>query len=204
VTITAFKNPNLEGPTPLTIDGDVVYGHYAAWGTEHIGAAGVTPPRGGTHRYFHLGAYDLDGKEIDVGCITMRTGHAGLRLAADDARKHYEDTGTVAAYVRAGDDEHGGWFCGRLAKNLDDARIEELRGAKVSGDWRGINGRRELIGILAVCTPGFPIPRPRALIAAGQREPLALVACGIVRGDDARLRLRARLARGRLRARLAE
>jgi hypothetical protein len=190
--IEAFKDPGLSRPTPLRIEGDTIYGHFCAWGTPHLGMPGVTPPRSASaYRYFHLSGYEHDGQEIDVGKITLHTTHASIRLPGAEAVKHYEDTGSVAAYVRAGDDAYGGWFCGKLAKGLSEADVEALRGATPSGDWRGYNGRRELIGILAVNVPGFPIERERALIASGDRD-LALVASGLVvneTGPGERLRL---------------
>jgi hypothetical protein len=200
--IEAFKNPGFSRPTPLRIDGDTISGHFCAWGTPHLAMPNVTPPRSQSgYRYFHLSGYQLDdGSEIDVGKITLHTTHAGLRVSSEQAVAHYENTGTVAAYVRAGDDEHGGWFCGRLAKNLDDATVEALRAATPSGDWRGYQGRRELIGILAVNVPGFPIERERALVAAGN-ESLALVASGLV-VNDPRDQLRLRVARKALKRRL--
>ncbi|MCI4354550.1 MAG: hypothetical protein L3K06_04215, partial [Thermoplasmata archaeon] len=44
------------------------------------------------------------------------------------------------------------------------------------------NGNLELVALLAVNVPGFPVPRARALVASGDAEPerLALVAAGIV------------------------
>jgi hypothetical protein len=57
-------------------------------------------------------------------------------------------------------------------------RVRELRGAALSGDWRSISGALELLGLLAVNVPGFPVPR--ALAASGDDgQPLALVAAGI-------------------------
>lgn len=72
-------------------------------------------------------------------------------------------------------------------------------GAKLSGDWRGmkVGGRSnlELVGILAVNVPGFPVPRPQVLVADGldmEEEPrLALVAAGIV-PDPSPVELRSR------------
>lgn len=212
--IEPFKDPGLSRPTPLRIEGDVIYGHFCAWGTEHLARRGVTPPKSPSeYRYFHLSGYEWQGRDIDVGKITLHTTHAGIRMTAEDAVQHYENTGTVAAYVRAGDDEHGGWFCGRVASGLDDATMEALRAATPSGDWRGYNGKRELIGILAVNVPGFPIERERALIAAAGSDHLALVASGLVPNgvepaarelDDAASRLRLRLARKRLAALVAK
>jgi hypothetical protein len=37
-----FRNPHLDGPTPLTVTDDGrVYGHLALWGTCHTGFDGV-------------------------------------------------------------------------------------------------------------------------------------------------------------------
>lgn len=193
--IEPFKDPKLDRITPLTIRGDVIYGHYCAWGTPHLAMPHVTPPRGREHRYFHLSGYDWNGEDIDVGKITLHTTHADIRAGSKAAVDHYENTGSVGAYVRAGDDEHGGWFCGKVAKGLDEADLEALRGSTPSGDWRGYNGRRELIGILAVNVPGFPIERERALVAAGN-DRLALVASGLVVNEpDPGERLRLHFAR---------
>lgn len=191
--IEPFKDPGLDRPTPLRIEGDTVYGHFCAWGTPHLGMPHVTPPRSASgYRYFHLSGYEWNGQDIDVGKITLHTTHADIRVGSQAAVEHYEHTGSVAAYVRAGEDQHGGWFCGKLAKGLSDADTEALRAATPSGDWRGYNGKRELIGILAVNVPGFPIERERALIAAGHSDALALVASGLVvneTGPGERLRL---------------
>lgn len=201
--IEAFKDPMLDRPTPIKILADgTIYGHVADWNGSHIGHMGVKPPRNHTgYRYFHLGAYDHSGSEIDVGCITLHTLHADIRLPAEEARKAYENTGSVAAYIKCGEDKFGIWFSGKLAKGLDEADIEALRGAKVSGDWRGINGKSELIGVLAVNIPGFPIERERVLVASGMRDPLTLIASGIVDNpyvSQAQSRLRIHLARRKL------
>lgn len=201
--IEPFKDPQLERATPLRIEGDTIYGHYCVWGTPHLALPGVTPPRGGDHRYFHLSGYDWEGQDIDVGKITFHTTHADIRAGSQAAIDHYENTGSVAAYVRAGDDAYGGWFCGRVRTGLSDEDREALRAATPSGDWRGYNGKRELIGILAVNVPGFPIERERALIAAAGRDTLALVASGLVvneSGPGERLRLH--MARKQLARRL--
>jgi hypothetical protein len=201
--IEAFKNPMLDKPSPIKILSDgTVYGHVADWNGTHIGRLGVKPPRNHTdYRYFHLGAYLHGEKEIDVGCITLHTQHSDLHLTAEEARRAYEDTGAVAAYIKCGEDQFGIWFSGKLAKGLDEADVEALRGSKVSGDWRGIGGKAELIGVLAVNIPGFPIERERVLVAAGQRDPLALVACGAIDNpyvSQAQSRLRVHLARRKL------
>ncbi len=204
--IEPFADPHLGAPTPLTVEDDVVFGHVAEWGRDHLSFPGrsIKPPRSRSgYRYLHLGAYDHAGEDVSVGCITLHTTHAPSSLNADETRRHYESTGAVAAYVRCGEDAHGIWFSGRVALGLEPKDLEALRGAKVSGDWRQIDGALELVGILAVNTPGFPIPRPSARIAAGFAEPLALVASGIVvepHFEETRARLRLANTRRKLRA----
>jgi hypothetical protein len=72
-----------------------------------------------------------------------------------DARAHYDDTGTVAAFVRAGEDRHGIWVAGALRSDLPVEKRRDLLANPPSGDWR--NG--ELIAIHAVPTPGYAVPR---------------------------------------------
>ena len=177
-----FQDPGLSDPTPLTITSDGrVYGHAALWGTCHTGVAGtcVTPPRSASgYRYYMLGSRDTTDGEVAVGRITAGTGHASLNASKKQAVAHYDDTGMVVAHVAAGEDEHGIWIAGALDPDADAARVRTLKAASVSGDWRTINGQMEMVGLLAVNVPGFPIPRTEARVASG--VPVAMVAAGIV------------------------
>jgi hypothetical protein len=137
------------------------------------------------YRYFHLGSVrTAEGETVDVGKITLDTGHAGLRLDAKAATAHYDHTGAVVADVRVGEDAYGGWVAGAVRPSCDESRIREFMAAPVSGDWRQVNGSLELVGLLAVNVPGYPVPRPAARVAAGVPEDedarLALVAAGVV------------------------
>lgn len=180
--LTDFANPGLDAPTALTVTDDgEIYGHLATWGTCHIGFAGqcVTPPKSHSdYAYFATGAMratDSDGelRTVAVGHITMGTGHAGMSLAAKPAAEHYDHTGTVVADVAAGEDAHGIWVHGRARAGTD---LVALRAAALSGDWRKIGGRLELVAALAVNVPGFPVPRAR--VASGEQQ--SLVAAGAV------------------------
>ncbi|AVM01894.1 hypothetical protein C6V83_18115 [Gordonia iterans] len=179
-----FADPRLNGPTALTVTADGrVYGHLATFDTPHIGFANqrVTPPRSQTnYAYFHQGVVRTGDGDLPVGKLTLGTGHAPVdgRTDAVAAAAHYDNTGTVAAVVRAGEDQHGIWLAGRIVPGTPDERVDELRRSGVSGDWRGIDGSMELVAALAVNTPGFPIPRTEQLVAAGSYG--ALVAAGIV------------------------
>jgi hypothetical protein len=182
-----FDQPEPDEPTPLTVaDDGRVYGHAAVFGTCHIGLPGcTTPPKSHSgYAYFNLGeVVTAEGTRVACGKITVGTGHADLRASRQQTLAHYDDTGTAAADVVVRDGKHGPWVCGAVRPDVDAARVRELTAAPVSGDWRPINGHLELVGLLAVNVPGFPVPRQRALAASvgdGEYETVALVAAGIV------------------------
>lgn len=177
-----FTDPGLTGPTPLTVTEDGhVYGHAATWNECHIGIQNkcVTAPHSLTnYAYFHTGAVRTSEGEVAVGHITMSTGHATLDLAAGPAAEHYDNTGTVVADIRVGEDAHGIWVAGAVRPGLTDDQRYALKAAAISGDWRPIGAGLEMVAALAVNTPGFPVPRP-ALAASGERM-TALVAAAVV------------------------
>ena len=181
-----FENPRLKGPTPLTVtDEGRVFGHVATWGTCHIanpqGANVCTqPPRSkSNYAYFRTGAVSTTHGDVAVGTITMSTVHAGARLTSVDTMRHYEHTGTVGAFVAAGEDEYGIWVAGAAKPGADHTT---LKAAPISGDWRAIGGSLEMVGALSVNIPGFPIPRAEALVAGGTVR--SLVASGMVTKTD--------------------
>lgn len=176
-----FDNPGLPGPTPLTVTQDGrVFGHLAKWGTCHVGLPGcVTPPTSRTsYAFFHTGeVVSREGRTIEVGKVTLGTGHAdpeaGFRAAAD----HYDHSGACVAVVRAGEDEYGIWVAGSTTPECDATKLAALRRSPLSGDWRRIGANLELVAALAVNVPGFPVPRSR--VASGRA--MSLVAGGVVR-----------------------
>jgi hypothetical protein len=183
-----FEEPGLTEPTPLTVTDDGrVFGHVAAWGTCHIGIPQrcQEPPEGTDYSLYETGLLRCsEGNDVRVGRLTMDTGHAPLHLDAPAAASHYDNTGTVVAYVTVGEDEHGIWMAGTLRPDLPASTVRALRAAGgVSGDWRPVNGRHEMVGVLVVNVPGFPIPRPQAVVVAsadGGEEYGAIVAAGVV------------------------
>jgi hypothetical protein len=174
-----FDQPKLAGLTPLTITDDgQVFGHIAAWHTSHIGmAGGVKPPRSKSgYAFYRTGVVKCDdGKMVNVGQITLTGGHAPLNAGVARAVAHYDDTNSAIMDVAAGEDKHGIWVAGALRPEVTDAQLRAIRASSVSGDWRPINGKLELVAVCAVNAPGFPIPRAR--VASG--APIALVAAGI-------------------------
>lgn len=180
-----FRDPELDHVSALTVTEEGrVFGHLAAWESCHIDPqyAGtcVAPPHSSTgYAYFLTGEILTDQGSIPVGSLTIDTGHAG----AGNARRsmaHYDNTGTVAAYVTCGEDAHGIWVAGCVSPNATDGQVIALRGAKLSGDWRriGASPDLELIAALAVNSGGLPIPRTRVGVAAGLQT--SLVAAGLV------------------------
>lgn len=181
-----FLDPEFDGPTPLTIEGDHIYGHLALWNTCHMGLGAsvgsngciTAPSSDHNYAYFRTGLVETDQGDIPVGHITMGTGHAGLSLRAQATMAHYDNTGTVVADVVTGEDAHGIWFSGAIRPEVTDEERRTLKAATLSGDWRIVGNSQELVAALAVNVPGFPIPR-LALAASGGVQ-TALVASGIV------------------------
>ena len=161
-----------------------MFGHGALWEACHIGQqyAGTcqAPPHSMTdYAYFLTGEVITDAGPQRVGSLTVDTGHA-REGRMRRALAHYDNTGTVAAYVNCGEDDHGIWVAGAVSPNATDGQVVALRGSKLSGDWRYVNSSAplECVAFLAVNTGGFSVPRPRIGIAAGVQE--SLVAAGMV------------------------
>lgn len=177
-----FLDPELSGPTPITIDDEGrLFGHLALWESCHIGYPGecVAPPESAAnYAYFRTGTVITDDGPVPVGQITMNTGHAPMRSSAKNTMAHYDNTGMAVADVAAGDDEHGIWVAGAVRPNLGDDERAALRAAVLSGDWRSIGGNLELVAALAVNVPGFPVPHASLVASGGSTQ--ALVASGII------------------------
>lgn len=200
-SLANFADPKLTGPTPVTITDDGrVYGHLAAWDSCHVGFADmcVTPPPSvADYAYFHTGEMVTDdgtpsGTRLPVGRLVVGTKHATLEAGFRAASQHYDETGRVAAYVRAGEDAYGIWISGVIAPGVDEELVETFRANPLSGDWRRVGGSLELVGACSVPVPGFPIARATAPEIAGALRadaaapvPYALVAAGayVVAGE---------------------
>jgi hypothetical protein len=179
-----FQNPNLPGPTPLTVDeSGHVYGHIATFDVPHIGMPGkVHAPRSKSgYAFFKTGQLvTASGAKINVGQLTLAGGHAPLSADAATAVAHYDNTDSAMVDLNIGDDRWGIWVAGAVRPEITTDQLRSLRAAAPSGDWRPINGNLELVAICQVNVPGFPVARARvasgavvALVAAGAR-PLAV------------------------------
>lgn len=178
-----FQNPNLTGPTMLTVTPEGrVYGHVAAWGTCHVGRLNkcVTPPRSQTNyrKFNRRPVITADGTEVYAGPLTFGVGHASLLASAKVATEHYDNVDAQIGQICAGEDQYGIWFAGALNPDVDQVKLRKLRASAVSGDWRG----SDLRGVLCVNIEGFPIPQAEASFKDNQ--PFALVAAGVIVDDD--------------------
>lgn len=172
-----FADPKFDSPTALQItDEGRVFGHLATWGTCHTGFDGqcVLAPHSATnYAGFRVGCVQCeDGSVVATGPITMGTGHAPITAGRQVAVEHYDNTGTGAADVAAGEDAYGIWLAGALRPGVTPEQVRVLRASALSGDWRRAGAGLELVAALAVNTPGFPVAR----VASGAQ--LALVAAG--------------------------
>lgn len=198
---------------PLTVTDDGrVFGHLASWNSRHTGFPGrdVRPPRSksGYAHYLTGGCpCDVPDCEHAVGQVTMGCGHAPLTksasgrpipLAAHEVVAHYDGGyGAVQmADVTVGEDDFGPWIAGALKPGVTPEQIRDFTAMGLSGDWREMAGSLDLLAILSVPAPGFPISR-RALAASGapsgeelelatragiaDDRVFALVAAGVVR-----------------------
>lgn len=168
-----FTDPQFSEPTSLTIDDDGrVRGHVATFDTCHIGWRGtcVTAPDKVASTRFHTGTVlTAEGDSIATGPLVMGTDHPATTLDASAAIDHYAHTGLAWADVVLGVDDIGIWCAGAMRPGISDDQVRVLRGSSLSGDWRTIAGELQLCAVLAVNTPGFPIPR--ALAASGKPYP---------------------------------
>lgn len=183
-----FADPKLSGPTRLTMTEDGhIFGHIACFGQCHrsIQAECIFAPRSRTgYAQFHTSppVHLSDGNMLQVGRLTVATGHAPDHLAAGPAAAHYDNTGACFALGRAGEDEFGVWFSGIAAPWADEATVQQGIMAPLSGDWRNFGGNLELVAALAVNTPGF------VASAVGREDdrgmPLTLVASLAPRAEE--------------------
>ena len=165
-----FADPKLKGPTKVTITPDGrVYGHLALFGSCHLTFANtcITVPRSKrAYADFHAGSTKTnDGGVLDTGVLTVDTGHADTTWnLVERVKAHYDNTGTAAAVVRAGEDAYGVWVAGSLVPGADEELAQNLRRSPLSGDWLRIGGGLELVAALGVNRPGY------AITASGEEQ----------------------------------
>lgn len=168
-------------PISVTEEGRV-FGHLAPWGVCHTaerGACVVAPRSRENYAHFKTGhVVTAEGESVRTGVLTVGTGHASQRQGTSvrSVMEHYDNTGTAVADVNIGEDDYGIWVAGAIRPSASDDQVRALRGASLSGDWRGVGGGLELFAALCVNTPGFPL----AVVAAGQLESLTASGSAVI------------------------
>lgn len=156
-------------PLHITDDGRLA-GHLAVDGQNHVGypGANVTPPTSASaYAHFHVGeVVTAEGERIATGALTAGCDHAVSNLRAPEARDHYAHNGIAWGNARVSPGEHGPWVCGAIRHDVTDEQLAILRAGTLSGDWRKLGAGLDLISVLAVSTPGFPVAR-EAVTASG-------------------------------------
>lgn len=164
-----FADPQLTGPCKMRVTEDGrVYGHIAAWDTEHAALPGITPPRAADRSYGKFHRHPVrceDGSRIKTGPLAGNK-HAPVNERSLWAvQRHYDDPTHVIADVVCGEDEHGIWVSGALRYGVAPWQVMFADRYSFSGDWR--NG--ELLAACLASVPGFHLD--------GDDEVQALAAC---------------------------
>lgn len=177
-TITLSDAPPREWfdePTDVTPTGALtvtpegrIYGYVAPLGVRHRSFQNedvrVPMRRVDYSRFMGGETIVADGGRIATGAITMNCGHASTspHVSAQAAAEHYDNTCSLVATVRVGENRHGVWMAGALLPDVTPAQIRRIMASRLSGDWRAHldkPGWREFVAALLVPVPGFPMAR---------------------------------------------
>lgn len=159
-----FADPKLTEPTPVFVDeGERVFGHIACWDSDHLGEAGLRPPRSYTnYAYFAKYAVHTTDGFISTGPLVLGGNHAPDTWGYAEAIDHYANTHSAWADVSIGEDEFGIWVAGTVRPGTSDVDLHVARASGQSGDWRRIGANLELIASQCVSVEGFQKPRASA------------------------------------------
>lgn len=166
-----FEEPRDEpeiGAITITDDGRM-FGYLAPKHVAHRGIRDkrVTVPMGNVDYGIWMNRVTItdDGRggfaRLATGPITMDCGHASTspRVVGAARREHYDNSCSVVATVRIGENSRGVWIAGAVLPGVTPDQIRRMMACQLSGDWgphREKPGKRELAGALLVPVPGFP------------------------------------------------
>lgn len=152
------------GAIKITDEGRV-YGLLAPRGVAHRSFQDrkVTVPMGNVDysRWMNRETLVAGGKRIIAGPVTMNCGHASTaeHVSSQNSRDHYDNSCSIFATVRIGENRDGVWVAGALLPGVTAQQIAAAMACQLSGDWRPHSdkpGKREMCGALLVPVPGFP------------------------------------------------
>lgn len=118
------------------------------------------------------------GERVATGSITMDCGHADVSpfVDASAAQAHYDNSCSIVATVRIGENKRGVWVAGALLHDVTPSMVARMLACQLSGDWRPHRERpgvREFCGALLVPVPGFPMASTRASIRTDHEQLVA-------------------------------
>lgn len=162
-----FEEPREQPPIGalhITAAGQI-YGYLAPGNVSHRGFRGsgktVYSPKGIDYSEFQNKACIVAGADgqvyrINAGNVTFDCGHASpmdpRRADPSWAAAHYENSCSIAARVRVGENRYGTWVAGGLLHGITADTVERMMACALSGDWQ--DGK--LKGALLVPVEGFP------------------------------------------------
>lgn len=180
-----FDEPHDEpeiGAITVTDDGRM-FGYLAPKHIAHRGMRDkrVTVPMGNVDYGIFMNRVTIadDGRggftRIATGPITMDCGHAAAspRIVGAARREHYDNSCSIVATVRVGENSKGVWIAGAILPDVTPDQIRRMMACQLSGDWgphREKPGKRELAGALLVPVPGFPKRSGFMSMKSGQLE----------------------------------
>jgi hypothetical protein len=152
------------GALHITPEGRV-FGLLAPSRVDHRGfrASGgrVEAPRGIDYSEFQnkpalVAGADGHVYRINAGNVTFDCGHASpvdqRRADPTWAMAHYDNSCSVAARIRVGENSQGTWVAGALMHGISPDTVERMMACALSGDWQG----GKLNAALLVPVEGFP------------------------------------------------
>jgi hypothetical protein len=155
------------GALTVTDEGRL-YGYLAPAGVAHraFPSRRVEAPMGRVDYSRWMGRETIvaGGGRVVTGVITMGCGHCPPNASSDPAErmKHYDNTCSVAATARIGEDQHGVWIAGALHPGVTGEQVARIMACVLSGDWAPHPERpgwQEFVAALLVPVPGFPMAR---------------------------------------------
>lgn len=185
-----FDEPRDEpeiGAITITDEGRI-FGYLAPKHVAHRGIRDkrVTVPMGNVDYGIWMNRVTIadDGRggftRVATGPITMDCGHAAAspRVVGAARREHYDNSCSIVATVRVGENSRGVWISGAVLPDVTPDQVRRMMACQLSGDWgphREKPGKRELAGALLVPVPGFP-KRSKGFMSmkAGQLDHVAV------------------------------
>lgn len=166
------KDVPMHGALTVTDEGRV-YGLLAPKNVNHRSFPGqsVQVPSKNVDYSLFMGGETIvsGGGRVVTGVITMDCGHAGTdySIGAQESLDHYDNSCSVVANVRVGENAQGTWVAGAVVPYVSSDQIVKMMACRLSGDWRPHSQHRgmyEFCGALLVPMPGFPMARKEASI----------------------------------------